>query len=68
MIDLNQSTLDFAIPLELKSIQDKYAQLKRKNDLENQQYLYRMLVDINRNIIHLEEESDYLSSYNSFDR
>ncbi|MEM8717698.1 MAG: hypothetical protein AAGE84_00105 [Cyanobacteria bacterium P01_G01_bin.39] len=68
MKDLNQSTLNFSIPLELECIQKKYAQLKRKNDLDSQQYLYQMLVDINRNISDLEEESDYLALYSSFDR
>ena len=68
MINLNQSTLDFSIPLELECIQKKYAQLKRNNNLQGQQHLYRLLVNINRSMINLETESDYLSSYNSFDR
>ncbi len=68
MIDLNQSTLNFSIPLELECIQKKYDQLKKKNDLNSLQDLYRMLVDINRNIVDLEDESKYLSLYNSFDR
>ena len=68
MIDLNQSTLNFSIPLELECIHKKYAQLKKNNDLKSLQDLYRMLVNVNCNIVDLEEESHYLSLYNSFDR
>lgn len=68
MYKLNQYTLDYSIPQELKVIQEKYQQLKSTKNLERQQQLYVFLVEINRQLPSLEEERDYLSSYQEFDR
>ncbi len=68
MINLNQSTLDFSIPNELEIIQKKYNELQKNHDLEAQQYLYRLLVEMNRKLTNVEAEIDYFSSYDLFDR
>lgn len=64
MRHFEESSLNHLIPQEIEAMTHKYKQLQTKRDLANQEKLYQLLTDINRQLPGVPEEVDY----RSFDR